>query len=189
EDRAKMPDVYRSDTSIKLAELRNLLTRLHGRQENEIPKDKGLCFPNGFISGNTNEMEKVLFSYRAKISSRLYLVFSSNNYIQEDTSMLERSSTISNALLNNKINTLMKGKREINKLAVEEWLTVGNGEDVSSGHTFVLNVNEKTGSSQTPSLSIELKHGPLPDKELSQNELIAFWQQITSTLRLRPGAI
>ncbi|MFC0229145.1 T6SS immunity protein Tli4 family protein [Serratia aquatilis] len=192
EDRAKMPDVYRSDTSIKLAELRNLLTRLHGRQENEIPKDKGLCFPNGFISGASgaaNEMEDVAFFYRSKVNPKIYFVFSTDNFIQEDTSMLERSFSISNALLNNQATTLMKGKREINKLAAEEWLVVGNGENANHEHFFTLKVNEKTGSSQTPIFSIVLKHGPLPDKELSQNELIAFWQKITKTLRVRPGAI
>ncbi|MFC0229144.1 T6SS immunity protein Tli4 family protein [Serratia aquatilis] len=191
-ERERNPSYYKNNVQVKLNELINLLIRLHGRQENEIPKDKGLCFPNGFISGApgvANEMEDVTFSYQSKINPRLYLDLSTDNFIQEDTSMLERSSSIVNELLNYQMSTLMKGKREINKLAAEEWLTVGNGEDANSGHTFVLNVNEKTGSSQTPGFTIELKHGPLPDEALSQNELIAFWQKITKTLRVRPGAI
>lgn len=191
-NRKKMPELYHNDVAIKLAELNKLLTRLHGRQENEIPTEKGFCFPNGFISGVSgvnDEMEDVRFSYRSKINPLLYIEFSTDNYLHEETSMLERSSTISSGLLNIQTTTLMKGRREINKLAAEEWLVVGNGEDSRSGHTFVLNVNEKIGSPQTPMFSIELNHGPLPDETLSQDAVVAFWQKITETLRVRPGAI
>ncbi|WP_145551314.1 T6SS immunity protein Tli4 family protein [Yersinia intermedia] len=191
-ERDNDPDYYKNNTQEKLNELNKLLTRLHGRQENEIPTEKGFCFPNGFISGVSgvnDEMEDVRFSYRSKINPLLYIEFSTDNYLHEETSMLERSSTISSGLLNIQTTTLMKGRREINKLAAEEWLVVGNGEDSRSGHTFVLNVNEKIGSPQTPMFSIELNHGPLPDETLSQDAVVAFWQKITETLRVRPGAI
>jgi hypothetical protein len=191
-ERESDPDYYKNNIQEKLNELNQLLTRLHGRQENEIPQEKGICFPNGFISGASGvayEIEDVRFSYRSKINSKLYLDFSTNNYIQEETTMLERSSTISSGLLDIQATTLMKGRRESNKLAAEEWLVVGNGEDPRSGHTFALKVNEKTGSPQTPMLSMELNHGPLPDEALSQNAVITVWQKITETLRVRPGAI
>ncbi|WP_037387122.1 T6SS immunity protein Tli4 family protein [Serratia sp. DD3] len=191
-ERESNPDYYKNTMQIKLNQLRNILSRLRGRQENEIPTEKGLCFPNGFISGSSgvaNEREDVSFSYRSQINPRLFFDFSTDNFIQEETSMLERSSIISNELNNNQIKTLMKGVRQINKLDAEEWLAVGNGEDDSSGHTFMLNVNEKNSSPQSPGFTIELSHGPLPDEALSQNELIAFWQAMTQTLRVRPGAI
>ncbi|KEY56870.1 hypothetical protein SRDD_42300 [Serratia sp. DD3] len=186
------PDYYKNTMQVKLNELKNLLIRLHGRQENEIPTEKGVCFPDGFISGASgvaNERENVKFSYRSKINPQIYFVFSTDNFIKEETSMLERSSSISNLLLNNQATTIMKGRRVVNKLTAEEWLVVGNGKEVSSGHFFTLKVNEKTSSPQSPVFSMVLKHGPLPDDDLSQNELIAFWQALTQTLRVRPGAI
>ncbi|KEY58899.1 T6SS immunity protein Tli4 family protein [Serratia sp. DD3] len=191
-ERESNPDYYKNTMQIKLNQLRNILSRLRGRQENEIPTEKGLCFPNGFISGASgvaNEREYVNFSYSSQINPRLYLNFSTDNFIKEETSMLERSSSISNALLNTQLTTLMKGARKINKLDAEEWLVVGNGKDASNRHAFILKVNEKIGSPQTPSFTLELNHGPLPDEALSQNELITFWQEITKTLRIHPGAI
>lgn len=188
-ERNRDPDVYRNDVDYKLSELKNLLSRLHGRQENDAPKGPGVCIPDGFISGSTKGEDEVNFSYQSTTNPRLYLDFESNNFLQEDSSMLERSSSINNAFSENKIKTLMKGHRIINTLAAEEWLMVGNGEDVTSGHVFTLNVNEKSGSSATPYIRMELSHGPLPDKTLSENEIIVFWQQITATLRLRPDAI
>lgn len=101
--------------------------------------------------------------------------------------MLERGSSIAAALSGG--GGLGKGKRNINQLAAEEWLMAGKGSDASSGHVFALRVNEKTGSSATPYLLIELSHGPLPDDALSENAVMALWQQITATLRVRPGAI
>ncbi|OWF79663.1 hypothetical protein B4900_09570 [Yersinia rohdei] len=186
--REQYPEVYINNAQGKRAELIDLLSRLNGMQENDTPKGAGLCIPNGFISGSTKG-EEVNFSYQSTTNPRLYLDFESNNFLQEDASMLERSSSINNSFAENKIKTLMKGHRIINTLAAEEWLMVGNGDDVTSGHVFTLNVNEKSGSSATPYIRMELSHGPLPDEALSENEIIVFWQQITSTLRLRPDAI
>lgn len=188
-ERQSDPDFYRNDVSQKLAELKNLLNRLQGRKENEIPHTTGLCIPDGFIAGNMFGDEDVGLSYESAVNPRLNINFSTNNFIQEERSLLERSAEIKIGLLLSKTHTLMKGSRKINNLMAEEWLSSGTGEDAASGHVFRLLVNEKTGSDKTPFLSVGISHGPLPDEALSENEVIAFWQKITSTLRFRPGAI
>ncbi|SCC54746.1 T6SS immunity protein Tli4 family protein [Kosakonia oryziphila] len=185
----QLPEVYTNDMSKKLAELTDLLSRLQGRQENETPVGQGACIPDGFVAGPAKGEEEISFNYQSKVNPRLYVGFSTNNYLQEDTSILERSGEIELGLSKMGGKTLGKGRRDINNLAAEEWLMVGNGEDAASGHHFELNVNEKQGSPKTPFLSIELNHGPLPDEALTANEVMAFWQTLTSTLRMRPGAI
>ncbi|AYD42614.1 T6SS immunity protein Tli4 family protein [Yersinia rochesterensis] len=179
------PDLYRNDVTQKLTELKNLLSHLKGRKENEIPNTTGLCIPDGFISGNAFGDEDVALSYQSAVNPRLHINFSTNNFIQEDHSLLERSAEIESGLLLSKIRTLMKGNRKINTLTVEEWLSSGTGEDAASGHVFRLLVNEKTGSNTTPFLSVGLSHGPLPDEALSENEVITFWEQLTATLRMQ----
>ncbi|KFK91699.1 MULTISPECIES: T6SS immunity protein Tli4 family protein [unclassified Serratia (in: enterobacteria)] len=188
-DKEQYPELYINNVQQKLMELRALLSRFHGRQENEVPKGPGLCIPNGFIAGSSQGDEEVILPYNSTVNPRLYLTISSDNYLQEKTSMLERSSSISSGISRSKGRTLGKGERKINQLVAEEWLAVGNGSDASSGHIFVLQLNEKQGSPATPFLRMELNHGPLPDEALSENEIMAFWQQITATLRVRPGAI
>ncbi|KFK91700.1 MULTISPECIES: T6SS immunity protein Tli4 family protein [unclassified Serratia (in: enterobacteria)] len=188
-DKEQYPELYINNVQKKLMELTALLSKFHGRQENEVPEGTGLCIPNGFIAGSSQGDEEASFSYRSTANPNLYLNIRSNNFLQEETSMLERSSSISSALSRAGGGTLGKGERKINQLVAEEWLMVGNGADASSGHVFALRVNEKKGSSATPYLLMELNHGPLPDDALSENEIMAFWQQITATLRVRPGAI
>ncbi|KFK91698.1 MULTISPECIES: T6SS immunity protein Tli4 family protein [unclassified Serratia (in: enterobacteria)] len=188
-EREQYPGVYTNNVQKKLMELTALLSRFHGRQENEEPEGAGLCIPNGFIAGSSQGDEEVILPYNSTVNPRLYLTISSDNYLQEKTSMLERSSSISSGISRSKGRTLGKGERKINQLVAEEWLAVGNGSDASSGHIFVLQLNEKQGSPATPFLRMELNHGPLPDEALSENEIMAFWQQITATLRVRPGAI
>jgi hypothetical protein len=188
-ERDQQPEYYRNNVSQKLVELTDLLSRLRGRQENEIPTGQGACIPDGFIAGPAKGQEEISFNYQSKINSRIYLNFSTNNYLKENTSMLERSGEIESGLSEVGGKTLNKGRRDINKLAAEEWLVVGNGEDAASGHNFQINVNEKRGSPETPFFSLELNHGPLPDEALSDNEAIVLWQKLTSTLRMRPGAI
>ncbi|MGO2259194.1 MAG: T6SS immunity protein Tli4 family protein [Hafnia alvei] len=188
-DKEKYPELYINDVQKKLVELTSLLSKLHGRLEGEVPEGAGLCIPNGFIAGSFRGNEEVMFSYRSTVNPRLYLTISSDNYLQEKTSMLERSSSISSGISRSGGRTLRKGELDINQLVAEEWLAVGKGSDASNGHIFVLNVNETRGSSATPYVRVELNHGPLPDDALSENEAMAFWQQVTSTLRIRPGSI
>lgn len=188
-DKEQYPELYINDVQGKLMELTALLSRLHGRQENEVPEGAGLCIPNGFITGKSQGEEEIILPYSSTINPRLYLTISSDNYLQEKTTMLERGNSISSGISRARGRTLGKGERNINQLVAEEWLAVGNGADASSGHIFVLHVNEKSGSSATPYLKIEVNHGPLPDDALSENEVIAFWREITATLRVRPNAI
>ncbi|KID03498.1 T6SS immunity protein Tli4 family protein [Hafnia alvei] len=187
-DKEQYPELYINDVQKKLAELTSLLSKLHGRLEDEVPEGVGLCIPNGFITGSFRENEEVMFSYRSTVNPRLYLTISSDNYLQEKTSMLERSSSISSGISRSGGRTLRKGERDINQLVAEEWLAVGKGSDASDGHIFVLNANETRGSPATPYVRVELNHGPLPDDALSENEAMVFWQQVTSTLRIKPNA-
>ncbi|TBL90011.1 T6SS immunity protein Tli4 family protein [Hafnia alvei] len=188
-DKKQYPELYINDVQKKLVELTSLLSKLHGRLEGEVPEGAGLCIPNGFIAGSSRGNEEIMFSYRSTVNPRLYLTISSDNYLQEKTSMLERSSSISSEISRSGGRTLRKGERDINQLAAEEWLAVGKGSDASDGHIFVFHVNETRGSSATSFVRVELNHGPLPDEALSENEAIAFWQQVTSTLRTQPNAI
>lgn len=187
--REKNPELYRNNVVQKLTELKELLSRMQGRNESEIPLIAGLCIPNGFISGSGFGTEDVAMSYKSSMNPHLHINFSTNNFIQEDRSLLERSAEIESGFLLNGTRTLMKGSRKINTLVAEEWLSVGTGEDAASGHVFRLLVNEKAGSDKTPLLSVGLSHGPLPDKSLSENEVVVFWERITATLRMKSGAM
>lgn len=188
-ERSTDPDVYYNDVESKVASLVQLLGKFQGRDETEMPSSKGTCIPNGLILALDNKKEEVKFSYQSTNNKHVYLNFESDNFLQEDSSMLERSAFNSELFSENKTRTITKGPRDINGLKVEEWLTVGNGVEAVNGHNFVLKVNEKSGSPKTPFLTVNLIHGPLPDENLSEEEILHEWQEITTTLRVRPKAI
>ena len=189
EERNNEPDVYYNNVDRKVHSMISFLGRLQGREADVIPKSKGLCIPNGIIEGTSDEKEEVSFSYQSSANSNVYVNIETNNFLQEDHSMLERSSDISSVLSREKMRTIMKGYKKINGLEAEEWLTVGLGDDVLSGHNFILNINEKHGDYKSPFLRVNMMHGPLPDQHLSEKEIHYLWQKIIETTRIRSNAI
>ncbi|TDB40838.1 hypothetical protein C5467_24715, partial [Photorhabdus khanii subsp. guanajuatensis] len=49
-DREEYPNVYTNTVPAKLAELKDLLSRIQGRKETEIPTTVGNCIPHAFIA-------------------------------------------------------------------------------------------------------------------------------------------
>jgi len=181
----KNPEYYRSNLDKKLLYIKDFLSSVHGREKEEVPREAGLCIPNGFISGVSHGDEEISLSYKSKAVPNLFLNFESDSFLQEEKSMLERESNISRLLSGNKIKTLMKGERDINKLKAEEWLTINGGEGSGNIYVFTLNINEKNGSPTTPFLRVTLKYRFLSDGDLSEKEIIEFWKKVTNTIRIR----
>ncbi|OCQ52841.1 hypothetical protein Ppb6_01955 [Photorhabdus australis subsp. thailandensis] len=186
-DRASYPAVYANTTQKDLATLRDLLSRIQGRAETEIPTTAGSCISNAFIADNQRNKERIQVWYKARPDNYLNVTMMTNNYIQEDDSMLERLSVIKAALYRGHI--FRKGVRKINGLDTEELLAVGlqqNSDDPR--YQFTLLANEKTGGKKTPVFDLTvMNNGELPTA-YTQNEIVAFWDAISQTLRVRPGA-
>ncbi|MFE8047939.1 T6SS immunity protein Tli4 family protein [Brenneria goodwinii] len=190
-DRQQLPEVYRNSVPQKMAELVELLKRIEGRNETDIPDRPGFCGPNMFIAdGDYYRKEYMRLSYISPDYPNIALSFATDNFTREKDSLLERSAEINQLIAASAGKTLQKGARHINGLYGEEWLEESNGlnRPVHRVHSFALNVNEKNGGEKTPKLSILFRQEPLPDEQLPPKEAIAAWERITSTLRLRPGA-
>ncbi|WP_036773867.1 T6SS immunity protein Tli4 family protein, partial [Photorhabdus australis] len=110
-----------------------------------------------------------------------------NNYIREKDSMLERLSVIETTLSRKKV--FRQGKRKINGLDTEELLLVKRqpGDD-DPHYQFTLLANEKTGGEKTPVFDLTVVNDEETPTAYTQNEIVAFWDAISQTLRVRPGA-
>lgn len=179
---------YRNDVNQKLGVLKNLLSRITKRDENLIPRTAGLCLPYAFLA-DPNESEQ---SFGWVVESDKYpsirISFNMYNRLKEVDSMLERSSAINKLLAPLSVTDLRKQAFTLHGQQAEEWLLEDLHSKRNAKRLFSLILNEKEGGDRTPYISMDLTQA-LPDKTLSQAEVVELWDTIRSTLRFRPGAL
>ncbi|MFC0228696.1 T6SS immunity protein Tli4 family protein [Serratia aquatilis] len=173
----------------KLAEMKDLLSRLSGRKDDEIPTQPGTCIPEGFIRDNGSQnKETILFVYK---NENFTLGIKSNNTLEKNVSLLERGSEIQNAIRSSHSHTMRKGKVSLPGIDAEEWL-IRSKQDINDNmvdfFAFTLYGNEKIASYKHPVFSIKLHNRRLVTTHYSDAQLVDIWDRITRTFRVRPGA-
>ncbi|WP_241603709.1 T6SS immunity protein Tli4 family protein [Rosenbergiella nectarea] len=197
-DEAGRPAWMANNKPQKLAELQDLMSRLSGRKDDEIPTQPGTCISQGFIrDGSAKSKEDISFIYPHNP------VFSftvwSNNHLKESTNMLERSGEIQSYISSINGRTLRKGKTQIAGFDTSEWLITAPPEkssDNSPGQSqllFSAVANEKTADFRHPNLDLTLSNEILPTgsgslSTYSDSELVEIWDRITGSFRLRNNA-
>jgi len=194
-----------TNITAKLSELQNLLGRLRGVKEGDpMPKGPALCFKHGYLVGDSRAVtgseygkERVVMGFWPEEPSRVGISFTTNNYLQTDTTLLERMSGASMAKLllrfGAQVKTLHKGSRTIKDAYAEELLVYNGSDPDEKEYNYLMYINEQTGSNKAPFLEVEMNYGPIgkgtePD-ELTEKQLRAIWYQLTDSIRIRPGAI
>ena len=177
-----------------LEKINNLLFRLRGRVADDIPLEAGSCIANAFITEdkNGNEKEDISFVFYSEELPGISFVINTDNSTQEDNSLLDRTGEISKTLSEVNAKIIKSGRHEINDIKAEEMLVKGPkaGSDYPV-YIFNLFMNETHGSNKTPYLNITLTNewnSEVPFTGYSQDELMAFWNAITETVRMRPDA-
>jgi hypothetical protein len=190
ERRNEYPELYQNTVQDKMAELTALLRRISGKKETEIPYQAGFCLPEIFIAdGGLSVKEELDVTYYSKNNPAIDIYFSTDNYSKSDDTMLSRPAEINKEIAAFSGKTIRKGVRKINGLYTEEWLVSGNTDNEEKARRFVLQANENITHPHSPWLYISfLQQGLSEDNALSENEAVSVWEQITGTLRLRPGA-
>lgn len=195
-----------NDTPQKLSQLLKIYERLHGRADNEIPTEKGVCFPNGFLSGEPTNEEPIDLYYHLGTVEDVYFGF---HYLSgigpEKNTLLERGKAINESIARNNGKTLRKGKRQANGLAFEEWLSMQETDPGVKDYDMTLELNSKEGNARKPLLVTDFYSGvrhprpqpsleeiavqkPIAKASLGEAESLAIWDKVTATLRPRPGA-
>lgn len=175
----------------KLAELQDLMSRLSGRKNDEIPTQPGTCIAEGFIrDGNGKPKEDITFIYRH--NPVFSLSVSTNTFLGDPKSMLERSHEIQPYLTEVKANTLRKGKTQIASFEADEWLNTAPSEKFPDNPTgqllFNVIANEKIVDFRHPIIDLTLRNHALPPPSYSDAELVEIWDRITRSFRIRNGA-
>ncbi|WP_052130522.1 T6SS immunity protein Tli4 family protein [Erwinia typographi] len=178
-----------------LDKLSNLLSRLRGREEDEIPRGAGSCIANAFIAAQTSwrEEEDIAFVFSSENLLGINFVIDTDNSTREEISLLDRADEITKILSEVDAKIIRKGRREINNMKAEEMLASGpKWGSVNPVYIFNLFINETQGSNKTPYFNAILTNegnSDIPFTGYNQDELMAMWDTITQTVRMRPGTL
>lgn len=192
ERRKLYPEIYGNNVPQRLAELTDLLTRISGKKETDIPIAAGFCLPELFIAdGKGSQKERYGMIYTSPDYPYLKFDFDSDNFNNSADSLLERSAMMERKIKEAEGHTIASGRRELNGLYAEQWLAMGNSGNGEGEKAlrFAVNIHEKTAGPETPRLSVSFSQRGLEGEgRLSEHEAVSIWQSITDTLRMRPGA-
>jgi len=196
-----------SDVPTKLAQLLEILSRLRGRSETEVPIEQGFCVPHGFIAGRPSATEEAYVSYHLEGTPDVYFHVSANpEALKDEKSLLQRSAQIEQEMQLSGTKTVRKGSAERNGIRFDEWLFKGRTPAGIAGTMFMLTGNESARGLSNPFVALDMLNGfriPSPEKSLeeaarqksleraslSEAEAIGLWDKVAPTLRLRPGAL
>ncbi|PLV50474.1 T6SS immunity protein Tli4 family protein, partial [Erwinia sp. B116] len=175
-----------------LAALQSLISRLSGRKDEEIPKEKGVCIPNGFIrdEGITHR-EKVTFSY--KTDDFVFGVFTNNTYAGSSDTLFNRSDEIEKFLSLDNQYTIKKYKLSSGGILSQAWLSGGTqtisnseagGNIITPSYDFTLYANEADATPARPWLTMGIANEGSKTR-YSEAQMIEIWDRLVNSLRYK----
>jgi len=179
-----------TDKPQKLAAMQSLISRLHGRPKNEIPTEKGICIPYGFIRDDGKlHQEEISMVFE---NPQFYWAVDMDNTIEsEKESMLDRADEIKSVLSQYDGKTLRKGKTQFNNVSGEEWLTLGQDPRYDNQsdkfYYFQYYANEKNIGYLHPSVSI-LMHSSSKVVHYTDGQMVETWDRVLQSFKIRPNA-
>lgn len=180
----------------KLAAMLSLISRLQGRLDHEIPTEKGVCIPNGFILDD-NEMPKQDVAFLYELKEFTFSVESDNSFAGSSDTLLSRSAGINEAIRQHNRKTIKKGELLPSHISSQEWLVQGDQEVYTEEQNkrvpnlpyyfFTFYANEATSSLTLPQLHI-LMHNQDKVTPYSEAQMVEIWDRIVGSLRYKPNA-
>lgn len=181
-----------NDKHQKLVEMQSLLSRLKGREDEEVPTLPGICIPEGIINDSgviSNDVINIIYN-----SDDFGLIVNSDNTLRKSEPLLERSDEINATLIRVGAHTLKKGAVKLPEINAEEWLMKGKQEiyqpkeKIVPAYRFAFYGNEDIADLRHPVFSVELNNSGLETKNYTDSQLVDIWDRITRTFRYRTGS-
>lgn len=178
-----------NDKSTKLAALYSLISRLNGRLNHEIPKDKGVCIPNGFIADD-GEKHKIVIGFSYQNDDFILAINTDNSLLADGDTLFGRSDDINEALKESKMKTVKKYASRTNDIPFEAWLWQGTQNyqhNLLQVYDFTLYANEAVATTFKPLVTIALD-SQYKQTRYSEQQMIDIWDRIVNSLRYKPNA-
>ncbi len=173
----------------KLAALRSLISRLNGRPDNKIPAEKGICIPNGFISGDSSQHKLVIgFNYK---NEDFKLSVNTNNIILADgDTLFDRIDAINDELKSSYMKIFKKESLTVNTIPTETLFLQGSQPyDGKKLHVydFLLYANEAVATNSKHLVKIGM-NSQYKQTRYSEAQMLEIWERVVSSLRYKPNA-
>lgn len=187
----------KSDFETFSRNLQSLLPYLKPRVDNAVPTAAGFCMKDAIITTQHKNGEYFANGFTLAEFPELYFGFSTNvNGAKVDPGLIDREADILKGLdgFISQIKTIRKGRRIINGMEAQEWITRLPPGDTHE-YSFKLDIIGKPNSISEPRISVGMRlvgkevDGKRAPVNMTEAEALLLWDAVTSTIRLRPGAI
>ncbi|MYM75585.1 hypothetical protein GTP56_25795 [Duganella sp. FT134W] len=182
----------RSDNDVQ--EIEKIVTQLRRRLDDEIPEQPGFCFDRGFLTEplDADQSEFTAVFLGLKEHPDLAIALSTYAGVAQDKSLLQRDAENDiKQQYHSRFHVLRQGPRALNGLLGEEVLERVDEPNGSVLHGFMWELLAKKDDVYRPLLTLELDTGRGPpgrpvNASLSDPEVLALWEKISGSLRVRP---
>ena len=179
----------RNYVSSDVSQMQSLMARISGRDNDVIPTKPGSCITHAFIATDptAREQEDISVGLESKTLEHIRVILSTDNITREKDTVLERAGEIESNLYRGHVER--KGVFSVNGLQAQEFLATGlQASQDEPRYGFDMFINEMTASYKTPNFILTLENDSMPPTSYSKEEIIAFWDTISRSVRVRPGA-
>lgn len=174
-----------------ISQMQSLMARISGRDNDVIPTKPGSCITHAFIATDptAREQEDINIGLISATFNNIRVALSTDNFTCEENTVLERMGEITSNISRSRGGIERKGAFSVNGLQAQEFLATGLQEDNDEPrYNFEMYINEMTASYKTPGFILTLDNQRMPPTSYSKGEIIAFWDTISRSVRVRPGA-
>jgi hypothetical protein len=177
-----------------------LVSHLAERAAHEIPTKPGFCIDRGLVTAPPAAQQNESVTMFAGLPGHpdLAIVFSTRAGTRRERGLLARSAAAlarQPYFVRAAFSTLAEGERTINGLAGEQVVMKVTEANLTNNFSFDWETAGREDDVHTPLLTLELQSGISPraggrpvQSSLSEAALTDLWNQISSSIRLRPSA-
>ena len=173
-----------------VSQMQSLMARISGRDNDVIPTKPGSCITHAFIATDptAREREDINIGLISNTFDNIRVVVSNDNFTREENTVLDRMGEIKSNISRSRGGIERKGAFSVNGLEAQEFLATGLQEDNDEPrYQFEMYINEMTASYKAPGFMLTLDNQRMSPTSYSKEEIIAFWDEISRSVRLRPG--
>ncbi|HCM9253198.1 TPA: hypothetical protein QIB60_002993 [Enterobacter cloacae subsp. dissolvens] len=190
-ERQRNGDPIQNNVASDVSQMQSLMARISGRDNDVIPTKPGSCITHAFIATDptAREREDINIGFISNTFDNIRVAVSNDNFTREENTVLDRMGEIKSNISRSRGGIERKGAFSVNGLQAQEFLATGLQEDNDEPrYQFEMYINEMTASYNTPGFMLTLDNQRMPPTSYSKEEIIAFWDTISRSVRVRPGA-
>jgi len=190
-ERQRNGDPIQNYVASDVSQMQSLMARISGRDNDVIPTKPGSCITHAFIATDptARDREDINIGLISNTFDNIRVAVSNDNFTREETTVLDRMGEIKSNISRSRGGIERKGAFSVNGLQAQEFLATGLQEDNDEPrYQFEMYINEMTASYNTPGFMLTLDNQRMSPTSYSKEEIIAFWDTISRSVRMRPRA-